>query len=276
MNSVIDSLKKALLLVLFFINCELCFAQIIVNDTFLDKYAATYVKSVEELIRRFNMEELHPDLDTTRNDNLRLRSILTLFDLDKFQVKDSAVVRQLVAFADTVCHKDMRLDLDGAGLYAEACCSFLYKQDEVPINLVFVFEPIRDDVYRWALVGANGLIENKILDNSRDGYINPTQHEVRYTELSAACKDLTRFLSANKTIDQLSYMLGMLRSEQFVFGACNKVRFHFLQVPGYVFIVDEVNRLSNNSGYLINTLLETDGPGKQKYILQLIGCSDEF
>lgn len=276
MRAVINSLKKALLLVVVSLYSEVCFAQIIVGDTFLDTYAATYVKSVEEFMRRFNSEEIHPDLDTTHNDNLRLRSILTLFDLQKFQVKDSTTARQIVAFADTVCHKDIRLALDGTGLFAEACCSFLYKQNEVPIDLVFVFEPVRDDIYKWAIVGANGMNENKILNNSRDGYINPTQHEVRFTELSTACKDLTRFLSVNKSVDQLSYLLGMLQSEQLKFGACNKVRFHFLQVPGYVFIVDEVNRLSNNSGYLINTLLETNGTDKQKYVSHLIGNSDEI
>lgn len=271
MSVVYNSLRKALLPVLLFLNCEIGFAQIIIGDTFLDVYAATYVKSIEEFMQRFNAEELHPDLDTTRNDNLRLRSILTLFDLQQFQVKDSTIAGQLVAFADTVCRKDVLLDLEG-GVYAEAFCSFLYNQKEIPINLVFVFEPIRDDIYRWALIGANGLKENKMLDNSRNGYINPTQHELRFTELSGASADLSRFLSVHKNVDQLSYLLGLLQSDLLSFVVCNKVKFHFVQVPGYVFVVDEVNRLGNNSGYLINTLVKTGSSGKMEYINQLLGC----
>lgn len=272
MSVVINSIRKALFPVLVFFNCEFCFAQFITEDTYLDTYAATYVMSVDEFMQRFNAEELHPDLDTTRNDNLRLRSILTLFDYQQFQVNDSIVAGRLIAFADTVCRKDVRLDLERGGVYAEACCSFLFNQKEVPINLVFAFEPIRDDVYRWALIGANGLKENKILESSHNGFINPTQHELRFSELSAASTELSRFLSVHKNVDQLSFLLGLLRSDELSFIVCNKVKFHFVLVPGYVFVVDEVNRLGNNSGYLINTLLETDSLGKLEYINQLLGC----
>lgn len=276
MSVVITSLRKALFPVLLFLNCEFGFAQIIIGDDSLDTYAATYVMSVEEFMHRFNAEEMHPDLDTTRNDDLRLRSILTLFDFQQFQINDSIVAGQLVAFADTVCRKDVKVDLEGGGIFAEACCSFQFNQKEVPINLVFVFEPVRDDIYRWALIGANGLQENQILDSSRNGFINPTQHELRFSELSAASTELSRNLSVHKNVDQLSFLLGLLRSDQLSFIVCNKVKFHFVQVPGYVFVVDEVNRLGNNSGYLINTLLETDSSGKLKYINQLLGCDVFF
>lgn len=271
MNRLINGFCKALLLVVLLVSCENGFAQIIKGDSYLDIFASTYIKSLDEFMQRFNAEEYHPDIDTANNENLRIRSILTLFDLQKFQLEDSIIAGQLVSFADTVCKNDIHLYLEGGGVYAEACCLFSYNQKELPINLVFVFENIRDDYYRWAIAGVNGLIECGLMDTVNDGYINPTQHEVRFTELSSACSDLNRFVSVHKVLDQLSYFLGMIKTRQLEFVTCNKVVFYFIQVPGYAFVVNEVNKLDNNSGYLISTLVRIEDSDKLDYIKQLLG-----
>lgn len=269
---VLCNICKKLLLSVIIFNYTSSYAQIIIKDTYLDVFASTYVKSIDEFMQRFNGDELHPDLDTTKVENVRLRSILTLFDLQQFQVRDSIVAKQLISFADTICKKNVRLDFE-SGLYAEAKCTFLFYDKELPINLVFVYEPIQNDMYRWALAGVNGLQENHILDTSRNGYFNPTQHEVRFTELSTASANLTKYVSNHKDVDQMSYLLGMLESNQLKYLDCQKVRFHFLQVPGYIFIVDEVNRLSNNAGYLISSLIKTERPNKLEFINQLLGTN---
>ena len=108
MRAVYYYFRVAVLPFLLFLNCKNGFSQIIVGDSFLDIYASAYVKSVDEFMQRFNAEDFHPDLDTTRNDSFRCRSILTLFDFQQFQVRDSLVAGQLIAFADTVCKKDIR------------------------------------------------------------------------------------------------------------------------------------------------------------------------
>ena len=266
-----NSIRVILILFLFLIHCELGRAQIIVNDPYLDVFASSYVKSFDEFIGRFNADEYHPDIDTTQNDNLRLRSVLSLFDLQRFDVKDSLVVGQLLSFADTICRNDYRIDLESAGIYAEAQCTFTYNNQDVPINLVFVFENINDNLYKWALAGANGLVEASIMDIDSNGYIDPTQHELRFTELSTACSDLTKFMSIHKSVDQLSFLLGLLKSKQLQYVVCNKVRFHCVQVPGFVFVVEEVNRMSNNAGYLISGLFKTEGTQKRDYIEALLG-----
>lgn len=272
MNKVLSWISKVLLPTVLFFNFSSSQAQIILKDTYLDIFASTYVKSIDEFMHRFNGDELHPDLDTTRVENVRLNSILTLFDLQQFQVRDSTVTKQLISFADTVCKKDICLAFE-SGLYAEANCTFLFNQKEVPISLVFVYESVQEDIYRWALTGVNGLVKNHILDTVRTGYINPTQHGVRFTELSAACTDLTKYVSVHKDVDQMSYFLGVLESKQIKYIDCHKVRFHFLQVPGYIFTVEEINRLSNNAGFLISSLKKTERSDKLEYINQLLGIS---
>lgn len=271
MKKMFNKKWRILALAIMLVNCRSAIAQIINYDTYLDSFASAYVNSLDEFIQHFNAEEFHPEINTENDENLRIRSILTLFDWQSFQVQDSIVVRKLVSFAESVCNDSIRLNLEDDGLYAEALCLFAYKGQEIPINLVLVFENIRDDYYKWAVAGANGLMQCKLLDTICEGYINPVQHEVHFSELSAACADLNKYISVGKKVDQLSFLLGMLKSGQLEFVACNKVLFHFSQVPDYIFVVDKINRLDYNSGYLIIKLERTEELKKQDYIERLLG-----
>lgn len=248
------------------------FAQAIGGNLFLNKLNSAYVKSLDEFISRFNMEEFHPDIYYEEDENLRTRSLLTLFDWHRFQIEDSNVVKQMISFADTVCWNDIQLNLEDGGVYAEAQCMFEYNGQEIPLNLVLVFENIRDDYFKWAVAGANGLIENKLLDTVYDGYINPVQHELHFSDLSYACSSgLTRYVVADMRIDQLSFILGMMKTGWLKFVACNKVRFHFMQVPGFTFVVDKMNILDFNSGYLIVNLIKANEQEKRNYIKLTLG-----
>ena len=248
------------------------FAQIDGGGSILNRLNAAYVKSIDEFILRFNEEAFHPDINYEEEENLRTRSLLSLVDWQRFQIEDSNVANLLISFVDSICWNDIRLHIDSGDIYAEAQCLFEYEHGEIPINLVFVYEHIRDNFYKWALAGANGLVENGIMDTRCKGYLNPIQHELHFSDLASACEyDLTRYISKNRTIDQLFYVLGMIKTGQLRFVSCNTVMFHFMQVPGFVFVVDKANRLSYNSGYLINSLIKIDESDKQDYIKQLTG-----
>lgn len=271
MTRLFDKIWIVLFLTNIFFNCNSGFSQDNHFNTYLDDINSAHVTSLEEFMQRFNAEAFHPELNLENDENLRMRSILTLFDWQEFRAQDSAVVRQMVAFAESVCHDSIVLDIRDCGFYAEACCLFSYKDKEIPINLVFEYEIIRDEYYRWAVAGANGLVKCNLLDTIHDGYINPVQHELHFSELRAACEDLNKHLSIGKEVDELSFVLGMIETGQLEFVACNKVLFHFAQVPGYVFVVDKKNRLDRNSGYLIIKLSRVEGSQKRHYIDQLLG-----
>ncbi len=261
-----------LVLASLFFSCQSGFAQIISGDPFLNNLNAAYVKSIDEFIQRFNGEAFHPNFYYEEEEKTRERLLLSLVDWQRFQIEDSTVTALLISFTDSVCRNDIRLDVESGGIYAEAQCLFEYEQGNIPINLVFVYENIRDDFYKWALAGANGLVESGIMDTTCKGYINPIQHELHFSDLASACEsDLTRYISVSRTIDQLFYLLGMIKTGQLKFVSCNTILFHFMQIPGFVFVVDKANRLSFNSGYLINSLIKIDESNKQDYIKQLIG-----
>lgn len=254
------------------LTCKNGFAQNVDGDYFLNSLNSAYVKSIDEFIHRFNLEEFNPNIHYDEDENLRTRSMLRLVDWQRFQIDDSNDVILLLSFADSVCWNDIKLHMESGGIYAEAQCLFEYGQQEVPINIVFAYENIRDDYYKWAIVGATGMIEAKILDTICNGYLNPIQHELHFPDLASACEsDLTRFISIGRPIDQLFFLLGMVKTGEMKFVSCNNVLFHFTQVPNFIFVVEKVNRLSYNSGYLVNSLFRVDEENKQAYIKQLLG-----
>ncbi len=267
-NIIIKGIAFACLL----ITCKSGVAQIINGDPFLNSLNSACVKSVDEFILRFNAEAFHPEINHEEEENLRPRSLLSLFDWQRFQIEDSIVANFLMSFADSVCRNNIQLNMDYGGIYAEAQCQFTYNGQEIPINIVLEYENIRDDYYRWSVVGANGLIESKILDTNCNGYLNPIQHELHFSDLASACEsDLTRFISYDRPIDQLFFFLGMVKTRQLKFVSCYNVLFHFTQVPNYIFVVNKANRLSYNSGYLINSLFRVEETNKQDYINRLSG-----
>lgn len=272
MWQLLKSCRATAFIVLLCIACESGFAQNKNVDVWLNRINSAYVHSLDEFIQRFNAEEFHPDILYEDGESLRTRAILSLVDWHEFDVEDINVAQLLIDFADTVCWNDVHLNIEDSGIYAEAQCIFSYNHQEIPINIVLVFENIRDDYYKWAVAGATGLVECKLLDTGCNGYINPVQHELYFLELSTACNtDLSRFVSAHRFIDQLSFLEGLLKSGELRFIVCSKVRFYLMQVPGYAFIVNKSNRMDINSGYLVHSLIRMENSDKQNYIKQLLG-----
>ena len=266
-----DLIRGGVLLFLLFV-CKSGYAQMGVGNEFLNSLNEAYVKSLDEFIQRFNAKEFHPNIDYEKDENLRFRSILSLFDYQEFQINDSSTTALLLSFADSVCWNDIQLHMDSGKIFAEAQCLFEYNQQSVPVNIVFKYENIRSNFYRWAVIGVNGLIESKIIDTNRNGYLNPIQHELHFSDLSSACEsDLTRFVSFGQAIDQMSFLLGMMKTGQLNFVSCNNVLFHFTQVPNYIFVVSKANRLNYNSGYLIHSLFRVAETDKQNYIKSILG-----
>lgn len=203
---------------------------------------------------------------------LRTRYLLSTFDRQRFLFDDSSTFSSLQLFIETVSRNNIRLNLDSGRIYAEAQCHFKYRNKNIPINIVLFFENIRDDYYKWAIVGANGLFECGLLDTIRTGHISPIQHEVHFLELSRACDaGLLKYLSVNRNLDQLSFLLGLLKTKQIKFVDCSNVLFYVLDVPDYIFVVEKQNRLSLNSGLLISSLFRMEESDKDIFLKYLLG-----
>lgn len=246
-----------------------CQAQTWGSNPELDKLESYYVKSLNEFMHRFNAEEIPPFFRDDMKDGLRQRCILALFDLEQVSDLESERATLIQRFDSVVCATNSMLHINDTGMYVEALCLFKYKKRSVILNLVLKYENIRDDFYRWAIVGVNGMVKAGLIDTSLYGYINPVQHELHFLALTDAFPHINGYFSKDKKIDPLSYFAGLAESGVLHFEGCQSVTYFFTQVPGYVFSVLLHPRKGINSGWLIHDLIEIPDESKDMFINEL-------
>ena len=246
------------------------FAQTWGSNPQLNEFANYYVKSLNEFMHRFNADEIPQFIQDEGGQNMRQRCIMALFDLEQVPDGQSEVAQRILKFDSIVCANNTMLHITDPGLYAEARCLFKYKKKDIELNLVLVHENIRDDFYRWAIAGVNGLVEAGIIDTAAYGYFNPVQHELHFSELSEAFPHMNGYFSRQHDIDQLSFLSGLAESGALQLVGCQTVTYWFTQVPGYVFSVSLHPRLKGNAGWLIHDLIEVKEQEKNQIIDYLI------
>ncbi len=247
-----------------------CFAQTWGSNPELNAFANYYVKSLNEFMHRFNADEIPAFIQEEGGENMRQRCIIALFDLEQVPDGKSEAAQRILKFDSVVCANKTMLHITDPGLYAEARCLFKYKKKDIELNLVLVYENIRDDYYRWAIAGVNGLVEAGIIDTTAYGYINPVQHELHFSELSQAFPHMNGYFLRSRHVDQLSFLAGLAESGTLQLVGCQTVTYWFTQVPGYVFSVSLHPRLKGNAGWLIHDLLEVKEEDKSRIIDYLI------
>ncbi len=251
-------------------NAAPCLAQTWGSNPELNAFANYYVKSLNEFMHRFNADEIPAFIQEEGGENIRQRCIIGLFDLEQVPDGQSEAAHRILKFDSIVCATNTLLNITDPGLYAEAKCLFKYKKKEIELNLVLVYENIRDDYYRWAIAGINGLLKADLIDTTAYGYINPVQHELHFSELSGAFPHMNGYFSKEHHIDQLSFLAGLAECGALQLVGCQTVTYWFTQIPGYVFSVSLHSRMKSNAGWLIHDLIETTEKDKLYIINYLL------
>lgn len=253
-------------------------AQTVLPDPTLEKDFAAQVKSVDEFMARFNGTESKPGV---RTDSLSRRdNILSLFDFnikregmsfDEFKTK-------LTDFSNAVCSWNSRLELKDARAWAEVSCTASSNKKTYQITLIMHKESINKEKSRWGIAGVKGL-KKAGLYNEKLATISPVDHEVHFmslTDFYQANKQLAPSLrSKDKKIDEFSMFTGMVIAGGMKFVSVDEVKFHFLEVPGYAFVVEEIGRKGNNCGWLITNFHKLGDKEKEEYINNLFGIENK-
>lgn len=227
------------------------------NDEQLYK---SHVKSLDEFIQRINGKELHPYIQD--EDSLKVRKTrLSLFDMDLLRniEKVDSMPPIYEDFVDCLERDSIAISLEDKKNWIEAKCRF--KWDNSDKNLTLKMQLDKDSLgyWRWSIVDIVGLEDCELLNDKEILRISPVEHEMNYIELESLFKyEYTRIANTRMTgvsVDRLSYFYGLVFSGRLKYDLCESVEFHCQQIPGYYFVVKELNRLeSANSGWLIISL----------------------
>lgn len=244
-------------------------------DATLDRDFAAQVKSMDEFAARFNGNETNPELslDSTAS---RRNNILSLFDfsMSHENLTDDEFKNLLSDFTNEAISWEEELSITNKNAYAEANCKMRYGKKEYHIILLMKREINARGGNKWAIASVKGLSALGLYSDKRLT-ISPVDHEIHFMSLQdffqANQKITPAMRSNNKEIDELSFFLGLCVAEAIEFVQVDDLKFHFMDVPNYVFTVEEIGRRGTNSGWLITQLKKMNDSEKEQYKVTLFG-----
>lgn len=241
-----------------------------VPDLMLGKIFSTQVKSIDEFIQRFNGDESSEDV--TDSVQGRLHNLIALFDYHTLResMPDTVVKQKVLNFIDCVEQSNAKIRLTDADMYAEVKTQAIVLGKNVDLSLILQSQNYGNNQTRWAIIGTKGLADANIIDTVRFYGINPVEHEIHFMGLEDIFeKDnnshLIGYRGKDTSVDELSVLFALGMTDNVRISEIEKLTMHCLEVPGYVFTIDE----HNNLGWCISGFMKLEN--KEKYINKLFG-----
>lgn len=242
-------------------------------DITLDKDFAAQVKSVDEFIQRFNGEETHPEL----KDGNRTLNLIALFDYEMNHegLPDSAFKKKVMDFVKQAEESGTKIKLTDDDFFAEADITANILGKSTSITLIFQSQTYNEDRTRWAIVGVHGLTKAGVIDAEHFYGISPVEHETHFMSIDDIfahnAPEIWGYRGKDTKIDELSVFLTIAKMGKVRINSVNKLTMHCLEIPNYVFTINEEGRRGRNSGWLISSVTKIKENKKKEYITKLFG-----
>ncbi len=229
------------------------------------RFAAS-TKQVNQFFRRFNAEEsvdgsirYYPGDSLYHNIPLRKGFIQILFDN-----QTSTISSELKAdFIKTVLSSvyPQYINFHQEGWIAEVEAEFTFKGKRESTTLLLKLQPERMG-YEWVIdevvFPPFKNLFNKPVGEKKD-FLHPLSHELDFMNLRRAFQDSNlpeAFTETSFKPDYLTLFLYEMKQNNIRFETVKDVKFHFFQIDGWYFEVNQFNRPGFNTGWLISNLVK--------------------
>jgi hypothetical protein len=236
-------------------------------------------KQLNQFFRRFNAEEspngevrYYPEDSLYHNMPLRKGFIQILFDN-----QTSPISKELkTQFINTVLSSSypQYINFHRQGWYSEVRSQFIYKGKREAVTIILKLQPERLG-YEWVFDAVSFMpfknLFNKPIGSEKD-FLHPLSHELGFMNLRRAFQDSKTPEAYTKTDydpDYLTLFLYEMKLGNLRFDTVSDVKFHFFQIEGWYFEVNQFNRPGFNTGWLISNLVKL-GPGDKETIQKYI------
>ena len=282
-NRVISTLKHFqyyhLILVLIALTCQNnTFAQNNLGDSKLDASALfAQTKQLTQFFRRFNGEEdaKGNKLDSTdskyRNQKLRNEFLSILFDKQNVNITNEMKAQFIKDVTDNQNSKF--LNFRGKDWFAEVNAVFTYQNR--PVNILIYLELEQSGLgYKWVISNVffdsfSQIFFHPNTDEKAASFLHPMSHEIDFMNLRKAFddpKDIDYYAPKDYTPDYLTLFFVEIKNKNLLYKTINSVKFHFLQIDGWYFEVNDFNRPGFNSGWLVSNLLKISDTEKARLL----------
>lgn len=241
------------------------------------------VKQLDEFIARFNFEQSldgsaiedtayvywngpHGEMKLHRKQAVQFLVDQTLHEKNRALVLD---------FAQQVCiDYPQLLDFFEDNWYAKLPTEITLggKQERMTLTMGIHYDH-EVNGSKWVIRGvdAPSLLSPRT-ENDRERIIRPSNNESDFVALFRAFEDgdhFKEYLPVGFKQDQLTllYQAMVKKGElELIDVRSGRLSYHFLQVPGWVFVVEYVNRKAHNRGWLITELYKATEKDKRSYL----------
>ncbi len=239
------------------------------------------VKQLNQFFNRFNNcedlltgEQKSDSLIKQQRENLsqfelaRKRVLLTLFNH-----KDSTTLKRkdIVDFINfvSVDSNKVKLSYYDRDWFATVKCQMKLYDKNITISLVLKNIGNIQSGYRWIIQSLKSDLKyesSTIRDSLK--FISPMNHELGFMDLYNVFNDpksIMHYMAKKMDSDQSGAMLFLIQAGLLKYEKIEAVRYHFLQVDGWTFTVEDFNRSDKNSGWLISDLTRNTSEQKELY-----------
>lgn len=252
-----------------------CFAWVLsvmgqgyIPDPSLARDFAAQVKSINEFVARFNGDEAKPGLSLDSVDREKNLVSLCDFNMPHRGVSDEAFRKKLRDFIHTIINWNGRLSITEKTVLAEALCKIKYEGKEYRFTFILQREKMSNGNMRWAISDVKGVSALQLYSEKRLT-ISPVDHETHFMGLQDIFQENRKIVPATRmsgrNLDDMSFFFGLCVAKAIHFIQVDKLKFHFMDIPGYVFTVEEIGREGTNSGWLITNIQKMDDNVKEEY-----------
>jgi hypothetical protein len=226
-------------------------------------YAET--KQVNQFFRRFNSEEdgqgerIYDGNPAFHNNQLRKQTLPLLFDKESNSL-DKSIQKDFIA--DVTNPDDPYfLDFHGDEWFAEVLIDVKFQGSTKTAHLFLKLQ--EEEVgSKWVLSRVYFEPFARVFFKDPEGtdkFLHPLSHELDFMNLSKVFRKQSQveyYAYDNFVPDFLSIFIYEMKMNRIQFEGVKKVYFHFFQVDGYYFKIEEFNRSGFNNGWLITQLDE--------------------
>ena len=252
------------------------------------------VKVIDEFIERFNdapnsyIREVYKDKGKQFN-LTREQLLISLFNLTNKKItNDTALMSNFIKQVNNKQNPEY-INFTDADWYVEASAIVTYQNKTMQLPLILHIKSKTDDWAKWMIVGIGNL--TPIKDNSDikpdkfkstkpPTYIPTSSYATNFADLSFVFSNNVDYANYFEpqflSTDNGQNLVKMLKKEELGFMYVKKMSFYFFQIKNWVFVVDEINRKSINSGWLINALYKFSPTEKINFKNKLLHTDDTF
>lgn len=255
---------------LLLISSQFALAQFSDNSQVREKFSYEIIQ-IEEFIERFNVDkstkllkyikEQNPDMVVDRRE-----FITTLFDYNYYITEESLISE----FVDFACNPSdpFYLSFYDSDWYAEVSCLVEYQNKEDIARLIMMNQFEADSASKWVISGVSCKLFEFPESKDTMAILSPVSHGTGFIALHNAFNDgknAQNYITDDLVMDELSYMVFMMKSNKIDIKEVSGTKYHFLQIPGWALTIEYLNRKELNAGWLITNLRKLSPEEKEIY-----------